>query len=171
MEKPKAILFAGPIGCSKSVVAIYLSWNLSFPIFSKDIIRNEIREDLGKLDKNKVDGIYEYRMASLIEKNANFILDTSIDRKADETLSQLTNYDIFVISFDISKNFLMKLWEYKGYELEEKVFDRNYREHLDFLDKYNNIVDLSIGDENFAERLELSLTVANKWFTGYSSDG
>jgi len=43
--KPFCITFAGPVGCSKTPLAHYLSINLGWPILSNDAFRSEIRED------------------------------------------------------------------------------------------------------------------------------
>lgn len=169
--KPKVILFAGPIGSSKSPIANYLSFNIGYPIFNRDIIRTEVREDLGKFDKEEFEKRSKERLLTLIEKEENFILDASIDRKYERYSEHLNRYNPFLISIDISRELLDNIYEYKGYTLSGEPLDRNYQEHKDFVSKYSNVIDLSINDENFEDRLEISLKAVEGWLAGYSSDG
>ncbi len=171
MSKPKVILFAGPIGSSKTPIAYHLSYNLGLPIFNRDAIRVEVREDLGALDREQFERRARERLEEIIDKETSFILDASIDRKWSDYKPKISNYESFIISLDISKELLIELYNRKGYKASLKRIDRNYKQHQDFLSIYFEEVGLSITDKEFNNRLEYALEKAKEWYTGYSSDG
>lgn len=165
----KCILFAGPIGCSKTPVAIYLSWNLGLPVFNTDAIRIEVVEDKMKYlfeDEEYLKRRNE-RANRLVRLGNNFIFDASMDRTWEETKKELAEngYQYFIISFDLSYDFWRKLSKAKHYENDEEVFKKVYQDHLDFVKENKGIVGLTITDQNFKDRLELSLKAAQKFLS------
>ena len=162
--KPKVILFAGPIGSSKTPIAYHLSYNLNLPIFNRDAIRNEVREDLGALDKEEFEKRAEERLEEILDRELSFILDASIDRIWDKYKERFDSYDVFVISIDISKKLLKQLYQYKGYEMNSERIDRNHQDHINFLKEYSESVDIHITDKDFNNRLEIALDGAKEWY-------
>ncbi|HCC68225.1 TPA: hypothetical protein DEP90_03440 [Patescibacteria group bacterium] len=166
MKNSKVILFAGPIGSSKSPIANYLSWNLGLPIFNRDIIRTEVREDIRVFDIEEFERRSLERLKRMLKMRRSFILDASIDRKGEEIFSQLEGYELFLISINLSKDFLKKIYKYKGYLYQDAEFDKNYNEHEKFVKEYAGKIDLSITDVVFKDRLEISLKEVEKWLNG-----
>ena len=101
---------------------------------------------------------------SNLDSKKDFILDASIDRKWDEYLDLFKEYDTFVISIDISKECLEKIVGAKEYVtgVGDRL-DKNYQNHVDFLDKHINDVDLHITDENFKDRIDIVLESIKEW--------
>jgi hypothetical protein len=159
----KVILFACPMWSSKAAIADYLSWNLGLPIFSRDAIRNEVKEDLGHWDREEFDKRAKERFTKLLDSKKDFILDASIDRSWEKYKDQFKDYNPFIISIDITQDHLERMVEAKEYV--GGVGDRlnqNYQEHLEFLEKYSDQVDLHITEDNFNNRLEVALGVIVK---------
>jgi predicted kinase len=164
-KKPFVILFAGAVGSSKSPIANYLSFNLDLPIFSRDTIRTEVVEDLGKLDSEEFEKRSANRLESILAKKISFIYDASIDRKWEASLRETArnvNYDTYIISIDLSKEFLLKLYEIKNYNESKAEVDRLLSDHDSFLKNYSEDVNLHITDEDFGNRLEIALKGVRK---------
>lgn len=161
MNKPLCILFAGAVGSSKTPIANHLSWNLNLPIFNRDAIRTEVREDTLVIEKDPE--IFHQRANERLEKligtKISFILDSSMDRRYKEIKEGLikNGYDIFLISIDITKEYLLKLYEAKGYIQSKSEVDRFIEEHNKFLREYGKEVNVVINDSNFGDRLEICL--------------
>lgn len=158
--KKICVLFAGPVGCSKTPVAYYLSWNLGLPIFNNDAIRTEVHEDtLSKnLDNDLQLKIRNERLQKLIDSGKSFICDASIDRTWEKISQKLNDkgYEKFIISFDFGYDFLNKLYEAKSYEAPAELRKQWLEEHDSFLKKYGHLVDLRITEDNFSKRLEIA---------------
>ncbi len=156
--KKFCVLFAGPIGSSKSPIANYLSYKLNVPVFNNDIIRTEVREDLQNFDADEYDQRRAQRIEELVNSGKPFIYDASIDRKWKDLGSQLIEkgYMPFIISLDISKDKLLRLYEAKNYS-DLEALNRTYDDHQRFMQEFKDVVGLSIGDNQFADRLNLSL--------------
>lgn len=159
--KPKCILFAGPGGCSKTPVAYYLSWNLNLPIFNNDTIRTEVIED--KFVHVPQDPEYikrrDERLEVLLGKRSSFIYDASIDREwklITEALEE-NGYEYFIISYDLSKEMLIKRGVAKGYGSYAELTETWHSDHEAFLKNSGLKVGLTINDSNFEKRLQLSL--------------
>lgn len=165
-KKPFAILFAGPIGSFKSTIANHLSVNLGLPIFNRDIIRREVRVDLGRVDAEELERRSEARLQGLISRKMSFIYDASIDRKWEKSIRELASkegYATFIISMDFSKEFMQEKYDVSGYIPSEGETDRVYAEHQKFLEKYGNDVNLHITDEDFEKKFEMALNAINEW--------
>jgi len=165
MKSKFCILFAGPIGSSKSPIANYLSYKLNIPNYNTDIINSEVKEDLFKQDKAEFEKRRTERLDEILKMGISFIFDSSIDRKATKLFEKLNNYNYqtFIISIDISKGFLIKLYEIKDYSESLKYIDLNMDEHAQFIEKYSDKINLIITDENFLNRLELSCLEIKRW--------
>ncbi|RJO60112.1 hypothetical protein C4544_07185 [candidate division WS5 bacterium] len=165
-KQPLCILFAGPVGSSKTPVAVYLSWNLGLPIFNTDAIRTEVLEDIleNNLESELIPKRRDERLAKMISSKKSFIYDASIDRTWPEMKKELeeNGYKYFVISFDITNEFLKKLWNAKKYDAWE-LFDGWCEDHLSFVKKYREEVGLTITDDNFSARLDESLEAVRKF--------
>jgi hypothetical protein len=165
MKNPRVILFACPMWSSKFAIADYLSWNLGLPIFSRDAIRNEVKEDIGNWDREEFDKRAEPRLKELIKSKKDFILDASVDRQWENYKEMLEGYDIFIISIDISQEHLEKMIEAKEYvQGVGDRLDKNYQEHIEFLEKYSDKINVHITDENFHNRLDIVLEATKEWY-------
>jgi hypothetical protein len=93
-----------------------------------------------------------------LNKGQSFILDASIDREWINLRESVTkeDYQFFIISLDISKNFLIKLYKAKHYEESLSKIDELYNDHEEFLINYINDIALHITDRTFKQRLGLS---------------
>ena len=163
----KCILFAGAVGCSKIPVAVYLSHSLGLSVFNNDAIRSEVIEDLGILDEKEFRKRAFGRIKAMVAKDMSFILDASIDREYKEVFKAIkeNDYEYYLISFDLSEEFLSELYKSKGYEEYLKRIDEYVNDHDDFLEENPSSVDLVINDDNFMDRLNISLEAAKEFFT------
>ncbi len=164
------ITFAGPVGCSKSPVATHLSYSLSLPIFISDVVRNEVKEDRLKYDDNEFQRRRERRLKEILERKLSFICDASVDRRWSELKKYLLEYDYrwFIISIDLSKKFLTKIYKAKKYFEPLELIDHYLGQHEDFLDEFESDVSLHIDDTRFEDRLAISLKATRKWIANLS---
>ncbi len=165
------ITFAGAVGSSKSPISNYLSYNLNLPVFSNDSIRSEVSEDLKEFNQDEFKNRKNARLNAIFQSGISFILDASIDRQWGESLSKISEsgYKFFVISIDISKELLTNLYKSKGYLESLKRLDQLWEDHQNFIKEYKDVVNLSITDETFPSRLELSLNAAKKWMSSLAT--
>jgi len=157
-NKKICITFAGAVGSSKTPISNYLSSKLSLPIFNNDAIRSEIIEDLGVFDKEEYIKRRNSRLEEIINDGNSFIRDVSVDREWGKFKEKLTssNYGFFIISLDLSKKLLTKLYLSKKYLESLDRIDELIKDHDNFLDKYSNDIDLHITDKNFINRMQVS---------------
>lgn len=153
------ITFAGAPGSSKTPIAYLLSQKFNLPIFNNDTIRTEVMEDLGSLIQEEYIKRRDQRFLDLIESGKSFIFDASVDRTWQEFSDILikNEYQSFIISMDLSKALLSKLYQIKDYKQGARDIDHFLEDHQAFLDKYGKEVTLSISDQDFSKRLELAL--------------
>ncbi len=163
-KSPYRILFAGPIGCGKTRIAYYLSWNLNLPIFNNDTVREELLAERGEIDASLYLSIKEQRVQKLIASKLNFIYDASVDRfwGNDDSTYKDAGYTYFLISIDYSLEKLKQIYTNKGFT-DFKQLVKTYKQHQDFLDNYGDKVGLSLKDNDFKNRLEISLHGVQKW--------
>jgi len=176
-EKPYAVVFSGVPGTSKSSIADYLSWNFDIGILRTDSIRFEVKEDMRvkhlsigeDLDFSSPNGngaLEEFerrlreRRRSILAIGRTVILDSSMDRKWAEVRAELEayGYDWFMINMELSKNFLVDLYNGTGRESFIPQLDGYLRDHRKFLDSYEQDIDLEINDQNFLGRLAIAAT-------------
>jgi hypothetical protein len=166
MKKKLCICFAGPVGCSKTPVANYLSWNLGLPVFNSDAVRSEIVEDstLNNYEKRDFNKVLDKRLHKLTKYQRSFILGVSVDRSWRDVKRELENnaYFWFLISFNLSKNLLTKMYKAKGYKESLNNIDKFIQDHGKFFREYRNDVGFIITDENFSNRLDVCLQESKK---------
>lgn len=173
MKNKFVITFAGPPGSGKSPIANYLSQQFLIPLFNTDSIRKEIAEDNLAFDREKFKELRDERLHKLINKQTPFILDGSVDREWEHYKEMFgTDFDIFIISMDLSKEMLNKLHD-SNIELYERMYDSKiYQEynhdkwmddHQSFIDKFGDLVNLSITDNAFKHRLKLTEEKVKEW--------
>lgn len=162
------ITFAGCVGSSKTPISNYLSTKLNLPIFNNDAILSEIIENKGFWDVEEHRKIRDRRLKEVLDSWISFIADISIDREwigFKEQLSKYT-YKYFIISLDLSKELLIKLYQAKGYDESLKRLDTLLQDHEKFLERFSDDVGFSISDDQFLNRLELSLKNVDDWIKG-----
>ncbi len=165
MKKKFVILFAGAVGSSKTPIAYYLSWNLNLPIFNNDAIRSEIVEDVAIFKDEEYIKRRDNRLDEIIKNGLSFIYDASIDREWSRLRQIVENHDykFFIISLDLSKEFLASLYKIKGYHETLARIENLVLDHQNFLKQYPEAVGLNISEDQFNNRLELSLKSVKKW--------
>jgi predicted kinase len=165
VKRPVCITFAGPAGCGKSPVAHYLSWHLGIGIFANDEIRRAVREDtlLTEVDSEAYFTERDRQLAQLMKLGRDVVLDVSVDRRWEHVKSLVLNggYRIFVISFDLTHEFLDRLCEAKGYNKDDN--GRWQADHKSFLEQWGSDVDFVIDSQNYKQRNELALKVVQDW--------
>ena len=159
------VTFAGPVGSSKTPISNYLSTKFNLPIFNNDAIRTEVVEDFLNYDIPEFTKRRSERFTEVIKSGTSFILDASFDREWQNYSDQImaSGYKIFVISLDLSHDFLLKLYQAKNYTDSINRLDQLLLDHQNFLDKFSSVVNLSITDANFADRLTLSEKSLASW--------
>lgn len=150
------VTFAGPVGASKTPIAYYLSVNFGLPVFNNDAIRTEVVEDIRQLDQQEYERRRDERLEVLLTGGKAFIYDASVDRQWERLKEKFGNkgYRWFLVSMDMTKDFLHDLYELKGYEQAVRTMDRFLEDHKLFLQQYEEDVNLHIDERNFANRLE-----------------
>ena len=159
------ITFAGAVGSSKTPISNYLSTKLALPIYSNDAVRSEVLEDLGVLDTDEYLKRRNSRLNEIFKSGVSFICDVSVDRQWKDFKEQLElhGYKWFIISLDLSRDFLKKLYEAKAYVESIKRLDKLINEHEWFLQEYVNDVNLHITENTFNVRLQESLEKIETW--------
>jgi hypothetical protein len=159
------VTFAGPVGSSKTPIAHHLSYTFNLPIFNNDTIRTEVAEDLLQFDNEEFRKRARKRIKNIVDRDLPFIYDASVDRTWEEIKQILinNNYRWFIINLDLSKSFLVKLYQVKNYEDSLSEIDRFIAEHHKFLKKHKNDISLNINDQNFSNRLSISASKLAKW--------
>ncbi len=165
MNKKVLITFAGAIGSSKTPIANYLSCKLNFPVLNNDAIRTEVLEDLGSFNEKEYLKRRNERIHSVLENNFSVIYDASIDREWKNWEKKIAEvgYKTFIISLDLSKDFLIELYKIKGYHESAQRIDQFFSNHEEFLKNHGHFVNLQITDENFKNRLEIAYSAVSEW--------
>lgn len=157
-NKPLCITFAGAVGSSKTPIANFLSCKLKMPVYNNDAVRTEVIEDFGFLDERIHRERLEQRLGDIIKSQASFICDASQDREWPAFKSKLSEYGYnwFIISLDLSKEKLVELYTRKNYNDSLPRMDQMIAEHNKFLQEYGEDINISIKDNDFKDRLQLS---------------
>ncbi len=157
-QRKICITFAGAVGNSKTPISHYLSIKLNLPIFNNDAIRSEVKEDLGIFDDEEYIKRRDLRLREVLKSGNSFIYDASVDRRWRKFKKDLlsSRYSFFIISLDLSKELLTKLYRSKRYFNSLKRIDELIQDHNHFLNEYANDVGLHIGDKEFPNRLQIS---------------
>ena len=157
-NKKICITFAGAVGSSKTPISNYLSTKLNLPIFNNDAIRSEVIEDLGIFDNEEYLKRRNARLEEIIINGNSFIYDVSVDREWVKFKKKLisSNYSFSIISLDLSKRLLTKLYQAKNYLESLDRIDELIQDHNNFLDKYSKDINLHITDRGFIDRIQIS---------------
>lgn len=161
------VTFAGPVGSGKTPIANYLSYNFSLPIINNDAIRTEVMEDLGRFEINEYERRRDLRLNEAIKLNKPLIYDASIDRNWETRGKEVKNLpiDFFIISLDISRELLIRIYQAKKYSLNYELIDNYLDDHQKFLEINRGIVNVHITDENFKDRLEICRDALDLWLS------
>ncbi|MDA3840310.1 MAG: hypothetical protein PF572_04435 [Patescibacteria group bacterium] len=172
VKKKYIITFAGPVGSSKTPISNYLSTKLGLPVYNNDSVRTEVLEDLGEYNEDEFLRRRDERIKYILEARKSFILDVSIDRIWKEYKEKIKEmgYEIFIISLDLSKEFLTKLYKIKGYFESLEKIDENMNDHKIFLENFSEEISISIDDKNFLDRLDKSHRAIQKWVSPDNMD-
>jgi hypothetical protein len=159
------ITFAGAVGSSKTPIAYYLSWKLNLPILNNDAIRTEVSEDLGFFSEEEYKKRRNERILEVLKNNSSIIYDASIDREWKNWEDKIINagYKIFIISLDLSREFLTELYKKKNYHESLNRIDKLFFDHEEFLKNFNEIINLHITEKEFNDRLEISYLAIKDW--------
>lgn len=158
------ITFSGVIGSSKTPIANYLSTKLNLPVFNNDAVRVEVTEDFGKFDSVEHIKRRDKRLKEITKSGISFICDLSVDREW-MTLKKLlvkNKYTWLIISLDLSKQFLVKLYKAKGYSDSLSILDKFWIDHDNFIKINDSEIGLHITDVDFKNRCEISFRKARK---------
>lgn len=165
MNQKILITFAGAVGTSKTPITNFLSYNLNLPVYNNDAVRTEVIEDLGFFDEAEYIKRRDQRVMSIINNNLSFIYDASVDREWKK-YRQLVNdkgYKVFIISLDLSKEFLANLYQLKGYHESATRIDELLADHDSFLKEYSTDANTHISDADFPNRLQIALSEVQSW--------
>jgi hypothetical protein len=159
------VCFAGAIGSSKTPIAHYLSLKFGLPIHNNDVVRTEVVEDFGELKEAEYLKRRDQRVGEFIQGGRPFILDASVDRSWPDLKKALAEhgFDFFMISMDLSHEFLDSLHELKEYNRSRKVLDKYVADHESFLVEYATDIALHISESGFPNRLEMSRQALEGW--------
>jgi hypothetical protein len=165
------ITFAGVVGSSKTPIAHYLSTSFKLPILNNDAIRIEVTEDLRSFNRDEYDSRQEQRCRAVLNSGTPFIYDASVDRKwptFKEWLDQ-AGYMYFIISLDLSYDFLLSLYKAKEYKEIDRLPEL-IKEHERFLNEQPNEMGLRISDSQFPDRLNMAHASISNWLEGKKLD-
>lgn len=165
MPQRLCLTFAGPVGSSKTPLAYYLSQKLGWPIFNNDAIRTEVIEDLGFLDLEEQRKRRNQRLKAMLNQSYHFILDASIDREWGQHVGLLQQYNLSVgiISMDLSREHLVRLYRAKNYLDSLQQLDQLMLDHRQFLNNYGNTVIASVTDVEFLNRFAFVGAAVDSW--------
>lgn len=159
------VTFAGPVGSSKTPIAFHLSQTFGLAMYNTDAIRTEVEEDLLVYNEEEFSRRRDERLKRLVSLGRPFILDASVDRVFDEYEREIveSGYRYFLISLDLSKEFLINLYRAKRYHESIKRVDQLLLDHEKFLDKFGKNVNVHIKDKDFPARLEICAKEFSRW--------
>lgn len=166
------ITFAGSVGSSKTPISNYLSTKLNLPVFNNDAICSEVTEDLGFFDSAEHIKRRDLMLKEIIENGTSFICDASVDREWKEYKKRLVanNYRWLIISLDLSKDLLVRLYKSKGYDESLKRVDELINDHNVFLENNKADVGLHITDKDFKRRCQISYEKTSDWIESISKE-
>ena len=177
MTQDYCITFAGPVGCSKSPVAHYISTTFGWPIFSNDAIRHEVLEDTlhKELDVELLEDRIAERSKLITQKPSSIIYDASQDRHWDRFYASFTKtppYKFGVISFDLSPHFYKQLLEAKAYSATASTsrVRQVLEDHERFVEGHRDFIICSITDATFPDRLYVAEEAVRKFTSDKTDD-
>jgi hypothetical protein len=104
-------------------------------------------------------------LGKIIKSKVSFICDASVDREWSEFKNMLikNGYQYFIISLDLSKELLTKLYIAKKYFESLERIDELINDHDVFLKNNLNDIGLHLSDDNFKNRCQISYDKIVKW--------
>lgn len=168
MQKPFCITFAAPVGASKTPIATYLSWNIGLPVWNNDAIRSEIAEDLGSCPEDELRRRGHERFERLLASQRSFIADVSVNHSwpTYAPLFEKAAYDVCIVSIDVTREHLERMYVAKGYSESLKRLDQLMETHKRFMDVYGHQCDIRVTEVEFPDRLEFVLKQVRQWLNG-----
>lgn len=165
MKEKYCVTFAGVVGSSKSPLSYYLSQQFNLPILNNDAIRTEVIEDFLELNQEEYLKRRDQLGTELMKKGGSFIFDASVDRGWKELKEHLDRYgyEYFIVSLDLSRELIEKLYIAKGYTDSLQRLDQLILDHSQFLEQYSAEVQVHIDDKNFSDRLEIVAKSLSDW--------
>lgn len=165
MQRQFCITFAAPVGASKTPIATYLSWNLGLPIWNNDAIRSEIAEDMGSCPEDELRRRAQERIEQLLRSQRSFIADVSVmhDWATYSSLLEKANYEILIISIDLTREHLERMYLAKGYDESLKRLDQLMETYNHFMEAHTERCGIFVTESNFPQRLEFVLGEVKKW--------
>lgn len=159
------ITFAWCVWSSKTPISNYISTKLNLPIFNNDAILSEVIENRGFWDIEEHKKVRNNRLKEVLDSWISFIADISIDREWESFRETLLSYGYtrFIISLNLSKGLLMKLYKAKGYDESLKRLDTLMHDHESFLENFSDDVGVHVWDDQFFDRLEIALRSIRAW--------
>ena len=169
-NKKFCITFAGAVGSSKTPISNFLSAKINLPVFNNDTIRTEVIEDLGIFNSDEYIKRRDVRLKDILESGTSFICDASIDREWKEFKKFLTtkDYQYFIISLDLSKDLLIRLYNTKEYYESLERIDELINDHNVFLSKSAGDIGLHVSDDDFKNRCQVSYDKTVEWIKNIS---
>lgn len=165
MPKPFCVTFAAPVGASKTPIATYLSWNLGLPVWNNDAIRSEIAEDLGHCPEDELRRRANERIQRLLATGRSFIADVSVNHSWETyaPLFEKAGYDVCIISIDVTREHLERMYLAKDYHESLKRLDQLVATHARFMQTYGGRCDIKVTEATFPDRLEFALRAVRGW--------
>jgi hypothetical protein len=171
-DKKICITFAGAVGSSKTPITNYLSTKLLLPVFNNDAVHSEIIEDFGVFVDDEYAKRRNARLEEIVKNGHSFICDASVDREWKDVKKQLIahSYDFFIISIDLSKDLLTKLYKAKKYFESLERIDELIQDHNNFLSQHSDDVNIHITDKDFINRIQISYNEVSKYLEEKNQD-
>lgn len=166
MKKNKfCITFAWAVWSSKTPITNYISTKLNLPIFNNDAIRTEVIEDLWEFNQEEYTKRRNSRLKDILDSNISFIYDASVDREWLKFKEQLMirNYKWYIVSLDLSKDLLARLYLSKEYHESLKRIDELINDHKIFIENNSQDINLHISNEQFDNRIQIGYENILKW--------
>lgn len=151
-------------------MAHHLSTAFGWPILCNDVVRSEVKEDTlqPQLDRELYNARVVERIKELAIRPANLVYDASQDRGWERYLANFGGeppYRFGVISFDLSREFYVRLLQAKQYDSTLTQADKLLADHTEFLQKHADTVICTITDANFSDRLQLAETAVRNFIS------
>ncbi len=104
---------------------------------------------------NRKDGY----LNKLLAKGRSVIYDASVDRtwQAFKQRLEQEGYITFLISFDLSPEFVKKLGTSASSLIDSDAMEVYFTQHKKFLDAHGSTVDVHLTDKNFADRFDICI--------------
>jgi hypothetical protein len=125
---------------------------------------------MGKFDIHEHVKRRDKRIAEIMKSRTSFILDASCDRTWLDLkkIFEKHGYQYLIISIDLGKPLLKKLYKAKSYTKSLQKLDKLINDHNNFLEKHTKDIFLHISDKNFPNRLRVCSKKISTWIKNKS---